>query len=122
MLLLRVFILILVAAAALGASPVPGFRAPAVPLVTQSPLVNAWSKATGLAEGNPSSWSATEDVDFFSAVRVDGAAYVLMGSTSPRWANGSTLVAATQAGPAVVRATTTSYTFTAGAGRAAQWA
>ena len=89
------------------------FRPPAVPLFTQSPLVNVWSKGTRLAEAAPSSWSDVNDVDFFSAVRVDGASFVLMGSPTPAWANGS-LGVAPQVGPAAVEATTTTYMFAVG--------
>jgi hypothetical protein len=36
-----------------ASSPLPNFRPPAVPLLTQSPLVNVWSRTDTLNQGVP---------------------------------------------------------------------
>ena len=97
--------------AALAASPVPGFRPPAVPLFTQSPLINVWSRADVLNGAVPSHWTGNA-IDMAAMARVDGTAYLLMGDAS---ASGAPR-AATQLSVTVM-ATQTHYSFLAGAVR-----
>lgn len=100
------------ASVALAASPIPGFRPPSVPLFMQSPLVNVWSPADHLYDTSPTQWTGLNQ-DFFSAIRVDGVPYLLMGSPSVSWSTGN-LQTATQTSLNVY-ATQTKYTFNAGA-------
>ena len=95
-----------------AASPIPGFRPPAVPLFTQSPEINVWSYANTLNEKAPVFWTGA-DVPFFAGVLVDTTPYLLMGSPSQSW-SGSALNRARQTSVAVY-ATQTRYTFVAGA-------
>ena len=102
------------AGASLASSPVPGFRPPAVPLISQSPLVNVFSMADALNADVPRQWTQGA-VDLFAAVAVDGVAYLLMGSPTPAWApGGAPLRAAAQLGFATVMATQSRYAFAAG--------
>ena len=97
------------ASLAAAASPTPGFRPPAVPLFTQSPIFNVWSRADSLNGAVPSHWTG-HAIEAAAMVRVDGKAFLLMGDAAAAGAP----PAATQVGPAVVRATQTLYTFAAG--------
>ena len=94
-----------------GSSPVPGFRPPSVPLVMQSPFINIWSPADHLYDVAPGQWSGGSDY-LFSAARVDGTAYLLMGNPSADW-NSNKLNTATQTN-VWVYSTQTIYQFTAG--------
>jgi hypothetical protein len=67
---------------ALAASPVPGFRAPAVPLIESSPLINVFSTTDGLAQSSPSQWTGAS-LDMFSGVTVDGQFYLLCVHRTP---------------------------------------
>ena len=107
----RTFLPVFAAVTALG-SPVPGFRPPAVPLLSQSPLVNVFSMGDLLNGDAPQQWTHNS-VDMFAAVAVDGSSYLLMGSPTPAWSK-QALSTATQVGFAVVMATQTRYAFTAG--------
>lgn len=100
------------AASAHAASPLPGFRPPSVPIVTGSPFINVWSPSHHLYDLAPRQWSGGDDF-FFSAARVDGTAYLLMGNPSPDWAKSGALQTATQTNVAVF-ATQTVYSFSAG--------
>jgi hypothetical protein len=100
------------AAGAHAAAPIPGFRPPAVPLLMQSPEVNVWSRFDHLYDGTTTHWEGG-DLNFFSAVRVDGTSYLLMGNPSPTWAKGALTPAAQKS--VTVWATQTLYQFTAGA-------
>ena len=97
--------------AALAASPVPGFRPPAVPLFTQSPLINVWSTADALNGAVPTHWTGNA-IEMAAMARVDGAPFLLMGDAS---ASGAP-PAATQLSVSVM-ATQTHYSFQAGAVR-----
>lgn len=68
-----------------ASSPIPGFRPPAVPLLTQSPLVNVWSRFDTLNGGVPSHWTGNP-IDLYAAARVDGNAFLLMGDSSAKGA------------------------------------
>ena len=68
---------------AAGAAPLPGFRPPAVPLLTQSPLINVWSRADALNGAMPSHWTGAGQ-DLVAMARVDGAACLLMGQPGGR--------------------------------------
>ena len=72
--------LLLAGAAGLAsaASPVSGFRPPAVPLFTQSPLINVWSRSNSLNGGVPSHWT-NNAIDLAAMARVDGSTFLLMG-------------------------------------------
>lgn len=95
----------------LGSAPLPGFRPPSVPLLTQSPLYNSWSNADTLYGQTPTLWTGAPQ-DLFSAVRVDGVSYVLMGEI-PSYVSPPP-VYAVQLGPAIVYSTTTLYQFAVG--------
>ena len=69
------------ALAAHAASPVAGFRAPAVPLFTQSPLINVWSRSDALTQSVPTHWTGNA-IDMAAMVRVDGTPFLLMGDAS----------------------------------------
>jgi hypothetical protein len=58
------------------------FRPPSVPLLTQSPMVNSWSSADALPGTQPSFWEGSQQ-NMYSAIRVDGTPYTLMGVQSP---------------------------------------
>jgi hypothetical protein len=109
----RVLYPLLAAASTLGDSPVPGFRPPAVPLISQSPLINVFSMGDLLNGDAPQQWTHNS-VDMFAAATVDGTPYLLMGSPTPAWSPKTPLSAATQTGFAVVMATQSRYAFTAG--------
>lgn len=94
---------------AAAAAPVPGFRPPAIPLWSQSPLINVWSNTDQLNQAPPTHWTGAS-LDFFAGVRVDSAFFLLMGSPSQTW---GTLTPAVQTS-VVVFATQTVYSFTAG--------
>jgi hypothetical protein len=68
-----------------ASSPLPNFRPPAVPLLTQSPLVNVWSRTDALNQGVPSHWTGSP-IDLYAAVRVDGTPFLLMGDSSAQGA------------------------------------
>ena len=97
--------------AALSAAPIPGFRPPSIPLFSQSPLVNVWSSTDSLASSSPVHWTGTP-LDMFAAVRVDGAAYLLMGDASRAGVEPAPAPAAQLW--ARVRATQSTYGFAAG--------
>jgi len=102
---------LLFAAAALAASPVPGFRPPASPILSQSPLINVFSACDSLNSCDLTHWTG-KSADWFSGVRVDGDFYLLLGNPTQDWNSGA-LPLATQTSLAVF-ATQTKYTFTAG--------
>lgn len=52
-----VAVAIAVVASALAASPVPGFRPPAVPLFMNSPYVNIWSTTDELFASQVGRWA-----------------------------------------------------------------
>jgi hypothetical protein len=95
-------------ALALASSPVPGFRPPAVPLFTQSPLVNVWSRADALTGAVPTQWTGSA-IEMAAMVRVDNAAFLLMGD-----ATASGAPPAAQQLSVTVMATQTYYCFRAG--------
>ena len=105
------FALAALAGAALAASPVPGFRAPATPLLSQSPLINAFAPADTLNEGNIVHWTGA-DLDWFAGLLVDNSFYLIMGNPAVAWA-AAPLARATQTSVTVF-ATQTVYTFAAG--------
>jgi hypothetical protein len=94
--------------AAHAASPVAGFRAPAVPLFTQSPLINVWSRSDALTQSVPTHWTGNA-IDMAAMVRVDGTPFLLMGDAS---ASGAPAAAVQTS--VVVQATQTKYSFSAG--------
>jgi len=93
-------------ALASASSPIASFRAPATPLLSQSPLVNVFSRTTQLNAGGASQWTGA-DVDMWSGVRVDGAFFQLLGAPAP----GAAAAAQTAA---AVWATQTKFSFAAG--------
>ena len=78
---MRVLAVLCGVSAALSAAPIAGFRPPSIPLFSQSPLVNVWTSSDSLAGSSPEHWTGTP-LDMFAAVRVDGAAYLLMGDAT----------------------------------------
>jgi len=101
-----------VALAALAASPIPGFRPPSTPLFVQSPLVNVWTNADAPNQQPNTRWQGGL-ADVTAAVRVGGAAYLLIGDPAPGWAGAGGLAAAPQTA-AAVWATQTRLSFNAG--------
>ena len=108
---LRVLAFAALFSSALCASPIPGFRPPAVPILSQSPLVNAFSMADTLNSADVDQWTHNTH-DMVSGVRVDGSFFLLMGTPTPAW-SASPLPVATQLSVAVL-ATQTRYSFAAG--------
>lgn len=102
----------LMAAAAVtnAVAPIPGFRPPSVPLISQSPLINSWSNYDNLNDGPVTDWTGWNQ-DLVAMARVDGAAYVLMGVL---WDATEAYANATQT-CVVVYPTQSVYSFTAGA-------
>jgi hypothetical protein len=107
----RAALLASAAAAAMAASPLPNFRPPATPLLSQSPLINAFSACDTLNGCPVTQWTG-QDLDFTSFLRVDGAAYLVMGDPNQKWA-AAPLPLANQTSLTVF-ATQTVYTFSAG--------
>ena len=68
----------MVATAASAIGPVPGFRPPSIPLITQSPLVSVWSSHDTLNGGGTRFWNGDDNI-MVAMARVDGAAFLLMG-------------------------------------------
>ena len=85
-------------------------------MILQSPLINVWSRSDTLYSSVPTQWSSpSAALDFFSALRVDGKPYLLMGAASHEaWAPGGVLPTAVQSS-VTVWSTQTVYTFIAGA-------
>ena len=102
---------LLAALASAAAQTVPGFRPPAVPLFLNSPYVNVWSAATHLFDVTPSLWNGDE-VSMFSAVRVDGIAYRLMGNVNDSL---PAVMMTPKQESLVVTSTQTAYSFLCGA-------
>lgn len=105
--------LLSLAAGAVATSPIPGFRPPSVPLISQSPLINVFSPFDTLNEGDVTHWTGPS-MDWMSGVYVDSTFYLIMGNPNPSlWNKGQPLNRATQTSLTVF-ATQTLYTFTAG--------
>jgi len=68
-----------VAALSLGQAAAQSFRPPSVPLVTFDPYLSIWSAADHLTDRPTQHWTKRQH-SLISLIRVDGAAYRLMGS------------------------------------------
>jgi len=87
------------------------FRPPSVPLVVQDPFVSVWSPATRLNDTDTEHWGGARH-SLTGMMRVDGVCYRFMGGTSDPSSSKVCGQVMDQQGPARVRATTTTYTFT----------
>eukprot|EP01113_Clastostelium_recurvatum_P036774 TRINITY_DN529_c0_g1_i2.p1 TRINITY_DN529_c0_g1~~TRINITY_DN529_c0_g1_i2.p1 ORF type:complete len:685 (-),score=223.05 TRINITY_DN529_c0_g1_i2:1467-3491(-) len=61
-------------------SPIPGFRPPAVPLITSDPYFNFWSFGDALTDVNTTLWTGANKT-MTGLVRIDGTTYRWMGDT-----------------------------------------
>lgn len=66
--------------------PLQGFRPPASPLLSQSPLMNVFTTFDALNDGDVTHWTGAS-VNWFSGVLVDGKFYLLLGNPNPQWAS-----------------------------------
>jgi hypothetical protein len=79
--LLLCVVSLLAASYSANAGLVPGFRPPAVPLITYDPYLSVWSMASNLTDSWPRLWDGTTKA-FTGIIRVDGASFRFMGDSS----------------------------------------
>jgi hypothetical protein len=96
--------------AAMASSPIAGFRPPAVPILSQSPLINSWSAANNLNGAPITDWTGWNQ-EMVAIARVDGVSFALMGLLD--YLDVSTYQNATQTS-VTVYSTQTVYVFQAG--------
>lgn len=106
---MMLIVICLVFTAFVTSAPVPAFRPPALPLLSQSPLINTYSKYDKLNEGSATHWTG-DNVTLTSYARVDGVTYILLGEPSFSFGN----VSVAEQTSLITWATQTVATFTAG--------
>src|ERR1700722_18873223 len=77
--IIRLILTLSVAAFSLGQAAAQSFRPPSVPLVTFDPYLSIWSAADHLTDRPTQHWTKRQQ-SLVSLIRVDGAAYRLMGN------------------------------------------
>ena len=74
-------VLLVLASTAGAVSPVPGFRPPSIPLISQSPLVSVWTSEDSLNGGGTRFWNGSPNT-MVAMCRVADETYLLMGDTA----------------------------------------
>ena len=74
----RIVLLLVTALTLTSRLEAQGLRPPAVPLVTHDPYFSVWSVSDSLTDEQTRHWTGTTQ-SLYSAVRVDGKVYRLMG-------------------------------------------
>eukprot|EP01116_Phalansterium_solitarium_P005885 TRINITY_DN180_c2_g1_i1.p1 TRINITY_DN180_c2_g1~~TRINITY_DN180_c2_g1_i1.p1 ORF type:complete len:689 (-),score=250.82 TRINITY_DN180_c2_g1_i1:82-2148(-) len=81
--MLKFFVAVTLCVGCIATVPLPGFRAPAVPLIQNDPYMNIWSMSDNLYDTWPALWDGTIKA-LSGIIRIDGSAYRFMGPADGR--------------------------------------